>query len=377
MKKRNSIWLIILLGFNFCFAQSDSIKIKNLYDEARGNVYNNPKEALRQIDILIKKSQENVNQLVDIHILKATAYSNLRDNEQALENLNKTYELVNILKKKEQKVSVLHRIASIYQNLKLYDKSLIYLNEAEKIINQFDKKQDKLEAISYNYTVRGLIFKDLNNFESAVDYFNKGIESYNQVENVFVANSNKSVIHYNLGYCYLKTDIKASEKAFTESYRLAQLVGTKILLAYSLKGLGEYYFKINDYKTSNEKLNEAIILFQNLEDPILKRNVYSLVGLNSIALQEWQQYEKADSLSNIYNKKVLDSENKTIGLAIKSIKEEAKKSIKTSSSNIILISIALFIILLIISILFFIKKDKINKKIVKKQEELTTILHKK
>lgn len=376
MRKALFIWLLIYCSFN-CFAQSDSIKIENLYEEAKKNVYKNPKQALKQIESLIKQSNANTDQLVNIYFLKSTAYSNLSDREHALESLTKTYDLVKDLKDNQTKVSVLHRIASIYQNLKLYDKSLNYLNEAEKTIAQIKNKDEKYIAISYNYTIRGLIFKDSNNCSSAMDYFNKGIESYNQIQNKFVSNSNKSVIYYNLGYCYLKTNKNDAEKAFKESYRLAKLTDTKILIAYSLKGLGEYYFKLNEYKISNEKLNEAISLLDNIEDPILKRNIYSLVGLNSIALQEWLQYEKADSLSTLYGKKVRDSENRTISLTIKSLDEEAKSVTKKSLINTIIIGIGSFLVLIFISYFFYKRYIMLNKNILKSQEELISHLNKK
>ncbi|UWX68360.1 hypothetical protein NZD85_07125 [Empedobacter stercoris] len=193
MRKILLMWLM-LYGSFIGFAQSDSIKIKNLYEEAKTNVYKDPKQAIKQIDVLINHSNINAKQLVDIYFLKSTAYSNLRDNEKALEYLNKTYELVNVLENKGQKVAAFHRISSIYHSLKLYDKSLVYLNEAEKTIQNLENRQEKLESVAYNYTVRGLIFKDLNNTNSAINYFNKAIRSYNQIENSFVANSNKSVI---------------------------------------------------------------------------------------------------------------------------------------------------------------------------------------
>ena len=158
--KYSVYFTIFLLNCIFCFGQSDSIELKNIYDVARENIYNNPKKAISQADVLIKNSHGNVGILVDSYFLKANAYSNLRDNEKALFYLNKTYTIVKSLKNDAQKVDVIHRIATIYQNLKLYDKSLSYLNEAEKIISQLKNEDKKFETISYNYTVRGLIFKD-------------------------------------------------------------------------------------------------------------------------------------------------------------------------------------------------------------------------
>lgn len=370
------MWLM-LYGSFIGFAQSDSIKIKNLYEEAKTNVYKDPKQAIKQIDVLINHSNINAKQLVDIYFLKSTAYSNLRDNEKALEHLNKTYELVNVLENKGQKVAAFHRISSIYHSLKLYDKSLVYLNEAEKTIQNLENKQEKLESVAYNYTVRGLIFKDLNNTNSAINYFNKAIRSYNEIENSFVANSNKSVIYYNLGYCYLKTDLNAAEKSFITSYELSKLTATKILIAYSLKGLGEYYFKLNNYETSNKKLNEALIVLGDIDDSVLQRNIYSLIGLNSIAQQEWKQFEKADSLSTLYAKKVLNSENKTISIAVQSLNHEAKVSTKKTLFNAQLVGVFSLFILILMTYVFYSKQKKLNKCILENQEELVDLLRQK
>lgn len=376
MRKILLMWLM-LYGSFIGFAQSDSIKIKNLYEEAKTNVYKYPKQAIKQIDVLITQSNINAKQLVDIYFLKSTAYSNLRDNEKALEHLNKTYELVNVLENKGQKVAAFHRISSIYHSLKLYDKSLVYLNEAEKTIQNLENKQEKLESVAYNCTVRGLIFKDLNNTNSAINYFNKAIRSYNQIENSFVANSNKSVIYYNLGYCYLKTDLNTAEKSFITSYELSKLTATKILIAYSLKGLGEYYFKLNNYETSNKKLNEALIVLGDIDDSVLQRNIYSLIGLNSIAQQEWKQFEKADSLSTLYAKKVLNSENKTISIAVQSLNHEAKVSTKKTLFNAQLVGIFSLFILILMTYVFYSKQKKLNKCILENQEELVDLLRQK
>ncbi|HAR72227.1 tetratricopeptide repeat protein [Empedobacter falsenii] len=374
--KYSVYFTIFLLNCIFCFGQSDSIELKNIYDVARENIYNNPKKAISQADVLIKNSHGNVGILVDSYFLKANAYSNLRDNEKALFYLNKTYTIVKSLKNDAQKVDVIHRIATIYQNLKLYDKSLSYLNEAEKIISQLKNEDKKFETISYNYTVRGLIFKDLNNCETAIDYFNKAIKNYDKINNKFIASSNKSVIYYNLGFCYFKTNVKTSEEAYHKSYELAKKSGTNILIAYSLKGLGEYYFKTNNYETSLDYLNKSLQSLDKTEDPTLKRNIYNLISLNAIAKQDWQLFEEADSLSSIYNKQVVLSETKSVYKAIQSIEEDAnydeKKSLFTSIFTIILS----FIIILLISFLYFRKKKKITSENIALNQELSRLLNK-
>lgn len=374
--KYNIYFTILILSCVMCFGQSDSTKLKNIYQTAKENIYNNPKKSINQADILIKNSNGNIKVLVDSYFIKANAFANLRDNEKALFYLNKTYDIVKNLKNDSQKIDVIHRIAAIYQNLKLYDKSLTYLNEAEKIINQIKDEDKKFETISYNYTVRGLIFKDLNNCETAIDYFNKAIKNYDKINNKFIASSNKSVIYYNLGFCYFKSDPKASEDAYHKSYELAKKSGTNILIAYSLKGLGEYYFKTNNYETSLDYLNKSLQSLNKTEDSTLKRNIYNLISLNAIAKQDWRLFEKADSLSAIYNKHVVSSETKSVYKAIQAVEDEENYNLKNSFFTTIFIVITLSFIALTISVLYFRKKKKITSKNIILHQELTAILNK-
>ncbi len=369
------VLICFLLSYSFAFTQQDSLELKNIYKEAEENIYKDPRKALSQIDILINNHQNDTKLLIDGYFLKSRIYTNLKENEKALLHLEKTYNFVKNTDDYIYKSTILHQIATVFQNLKLYDKSLFYLNEAEQNINLITNQEKKYRAKGYNFIIRGFIFKDLNNCESAINYFSKAIENYDKMSDKFVATSNKSVVYYNLGYCYLNTDLAAAKSSYEKSYSLAKESGTNILVAYSLKGLGEYYFKINDYKESDKNLKDALTYIQKDEDPLLKRNLYNLIALNAVAQQQWQEYDESVRLAYIYNRKLLDTENKSMYYAVQSIDKEAKNSLK-KSFYITIITIALTIsTTLIIMFLFFIKKKKNNLKEKELQQELQTLLN--
>jgi len=148
------------------------------------------------------------------------------------------------------------------------------------------------------------------------------------------------------------------------------------LIAYSLKGLGEYYFKTNNYETSLDYLNKSLQSLNKTEDSTLKRNIYNLISLNAIAKQNWRLFEKADSLSAIYNKHVVSSETKSVYKAIQAVEDEENYNLKNSFFTTIFIVITSSFIVLTISVLYFRKKKKITSKNIILHQELTAILNK-
>ena len=74
---------------------------------------------------------------------------------------------------------------------------------------------------------------------------------------------------------------------------------------------------------------------------------------------------------------MLNSENKTISIAVQSLNHEAKVSTKKTLFNAQLVGVFSLFILILMTYVFYSKQKKLNKCILQNQEELVDLLRQK
>lgn len=359
-------FILFVINMSYTFAKVDTIAINKLYAEAQNNAYNHPYKALEQADYLIKNSKKQDIEIA-AYFIKIKAYSTLRHHEELLDQLKKTFHKVETLNDSSLKIELINKIAGAYQGLKLYDLSIHNLNETLKIIEKEKDPDIRLKNLCYNQVVRGLIYKDLSRCDIAKEYFLQAAKGYAKIKDLYVANANRSVIYYNLGYCYLgETKLDEAKEVFKQSLAYAELSGTNLLKAYSLKGLASYHFEEKKYEQSITYLKEAVVLSKDIDDLTLQRSIETLFYYNYIATNDWKAYESSYANATKLSRTVLIDENESIYASIKANEEELAERKDHLTLKTLFITGILTAIFIVLSLLFF----KNNKKLTLKGKEL-------
>lgn len=364
--------LILLLLCILMNAQN--IPDKALIKKARLEIYDNPDNAIRIGEQLLKK-EHNIQTSIDIYMLLSTANIAKRNFDASLKYILKAKELSQKTNDPKSQANVLTSVAIQYQQMELFSKSLETLNEAELYLAKIpENTPEKYIETATIFAIRGMIYKSQSNPEIALEKFWISIQNFEKVPVKKTTYSNMSVVYYNIGYCYLSLDlIDKAQQAFLQSVNYAQRNHAKSLEAFALKGISEVYKQKHENQAALDLLLKAEELCKNTGDIILNEGIYKEMSDNYLAMGKQDLYR-------VYNKKYLEMSFKRKQNELASInrvidnhnKETAVKSKKLSSSYqyIRIISIVLASILISILLYFIVKIRRQNKTFQKEIQQI-------
>ena len=163
-----------------------------------------------------------------------------------------------------------------------------------------------------------------------------------------------------------ETKLDEAKEVFKQSLAYAELSGTNLLKAYSLKGLASYHFEEKKYEQSITYLKEAVVLSKDIDDLTLQRSIETLFYFNYIAVNDWKAYELSYANAAKLSRTVLIDENESIYASIKANEEELAERKDNLTLKTLFITGILTAIFIVLSLLFF----KNNKKLTLKGKEL-------
>ncbi len=350
---------------------------EQLYKQAISNVYQNPDNSLKMAQKMLK-NEKNQNNIIRLYKLISLSYISKRDYDKSLDWVLKMKELSKTITDSEQKIKILNIIAIQYQQMGLYSKTLEILDEYNKEILLLKDSHFKSYHLGINYAIRGLVYKNQNNNELALEKLTKGLEYLNQVGDYENAIANTSVFLYNIGYCYFYLNkYQEAEKYFRKSAEVAKSVGAESLEAFAYKGLSENFTVLGKHQEAIELLKKSVNLSKKVGDLVLSEGIYKGFSDNYLALQDWSNYE-------VYNKLYAEtkfareqSELASLNKSIDVLNQENNKKIEEQKTKLRIIS---FIIITISSLVFiwfllnFIKHRKRNKILIEKLNQINKIV---
>jgi tetratricopeptide (TPR) repeat protein len=360
--KKNSNYIIFvysLLLTNFLYAQN-SKNCDNIYSKAGALIYSNPDKVIKIGESIVNESGNNVDCEIKGYKLICDAYTSKRNYEKTLEYLNKATGLLRLSNNALLKIAILNKQGIIYHQLKIYDKAIQYLDQAEQAIMEYPIKDSIHNDLGKNFIVRGFIYKEKFNCEIAINFFDRGILELSNVKSKSAYNI-ISIAKYNKGNCFiLLNNNQLAIENFNQSYLAAKILDAKSLQAFANKGIAQVYTLEGNYDGAITKLNEALLLSNEVKDLVLNQEIYKGLSENYLATSQWEKFNIYHSKYQSIQKLIKESERKSISesLDLKKIEITKKLTEETSKINLYLLTLFLGLLLLVFFFSILIKKKR-------------------
>ena len=370
------IFVFSLLLTNFLYAQN-SKNCDNIYNNAGTEIYSNPDKVIKIGESIVNESGDNIDCKIKGYKLICDAYTSKRNYEKTLEYLNKATGLLRLSNNALLKISILNKQGIIYHQLKIYDKAIQYLDQAEQYIMEYPTQDSIHNDLGKNFIVRGFIYKEEFNCDIAINFFDRGISELLKVKTK-PAYSIISIAKYNKGNCYiLLSNNQLAIKNFNESYLAAKMVDAKSLQAFANKGIAQVYTLEGNYAGAIAKLNEALLLSNEVQDLVLNQEIFKGLSENYLATSQWEKFKIYHLKYLNIQKLIKESERKSISESLDLKKIETNKTLADETSSIYIYLLISFLVLLVVILFFFILIKKERKDIVIIKSKIKIVQEKK
>jgi tetratricopeptide (TPR) repeat protein len=377
--KKNSTFLIFavsLLLANSLYSQ-DSKDCDNTLNNASNQIYSNPDKVIKIGEKIVNEADNNIDCKIKGYKLICDAYTSKRNYEKALEYLNKANGLLRLSNNALLKIVILNKQGIIYHQLKIYDKAIQYLDQAEQAIVEYPIKDSIHNDLGKNFIVRGFIYKEEFNCDIAINFFDRGISELLKVKSK-LTNSTISIAKYNKGNCYiLLSNNQLAIENFNQSYLAAKILGAKSLQAFANKGIAQVYTLEGNYDGAIAKLNEALLLSNEVQDLVLNQEIFKGLAENYLATSQWEKFKIYHSKYLTIQKLIKESERKSVSESLNLKKIEIAKKLNEETAKINLYLLTAFLGLLLLTIFFSIIIKKRRKDIVLIKNKINLLLVKK
>jgi len=387
----------------------------------------------------------------DYYYELADSFLQLGQTEKCLELLQKLYQKATLFKDNEGIQNASYSIATVYNKETKYDSAYYYFTKSEKVL--LKKKNENLlgnvkiwkaeilsfkndyvgaeklavEALKFGiekdnnlliyncYLTLGSTLVGLNNYEKAVDYYNKAIEiseklksnpnylsykcqPYNHIANIYVKTHEyeKAIAFAKQGlaianfkktdppiYCYLTNKLayskfklgnKSSLKQFEETLKIGNKINNIPVQITSKTYLGEFYLNKKDYSIANYYLKEGLVQANKnnlFEDELKILKLLTLANPENEFYYTNRYINLKDSLQAVERtsrNKYARIEFETDQIIQEKIVAENKKN--EISKQFILYAIMSALVLLLLLIILYHKNRNIKlEKLFRKQEQ--------
>ncbi len=372
---KNLEYLLLICAFmtnvNTAIGQRpNSSQVDSLLSYGIKNIYENPDESIA-VGMSIYDNPKNLKKKkIKGLMLVSVAYTSKRDYQKALEYINKANELSEGQNDQVLQLEILFRIGTIYQQLKIYDKSIEFMEKVERLSLSFPVRDSVGIFLANSYIVKGFIYKDNLNCDIALEYFDKGIQEYENLKTEH--NTNLSIVYYNRGNCYtLLSEYDSAKISFNKSIAFAESEKAKSLIAFAQKGLAEVYTLEGEYEKAIFLLQTAMEQSFKVGDLILNSTIYKGLFENYLALNQWNNYQKYYDLYVKTRLEITKSERNSISDSIEeNSKSQAEliKNLQSDFSKKLNWAIAV-IVLITLSVLFIERKNRKTIRSLKKRIE--------
>ncbi len=376
------IHIILFLAFSVqasAMAVSEDIpahQVDSILKAISAKVYENPDKSIELGLSVYENENHSLRSRTKALMLVVLAHTSKRNYQKALEYNDLANELSKELNDELLQIEILSRTGILYQQLKIFDKSIEYLEKAEQKALKYPVRDSVSLDLANGYTIRGFIYKDNLNCDIALEFFNKGIEEYKKLEQRN-AKTNLSIVYYNKGNCYIsRSEFDKAKKSFNESLEYAKRQNASSLVSFAEKGMAEVYNLEGKHEDAIVLLKSALSKSKNVGDIILNLGVYKGLFENSLALNQWDEYEKYYKLFLETQLEIKISERNSVSDSIKEnskLLDEDLDKIQTKFKNNFSLIIVLILCCVIIVLLLEIKNKKTTKALQKKIDDLQNI----
>ncbi len=196
------------------------------------------------------------------------------------------------------------------------------VSELENQAIKYEKEGNLLELASCQ-TKLGYLYKEKNNIPKSIEYFQKALKSNESLGNV---NAVKNIC-VNIGLEYAVIDnYDQALVYFKKSLKINEKQGKKPEILADLINIAQVQQNLKNYTESNQNLNRAVSLAQELSDMISLKNCYAILSENSDKLGNQDKAKEYFDLAASIKSHMQKEEVKKFELRTK--QAEAESSVK-------------------------------------------------
>jgi signal transduction histidine kinase len=171
-----------------------------------------------------------------------------------------------------------------------YDSAELVLDQAIKSSQQIGDSSN----IGYCYMTLGNIQYDQTNYDAALNFYFKSLETYKPLENYVGVSS--ALIWIGIIYQYAKSDYSAAIETYQEAIRYADLGNSSLNKSYIFSNLATIYYNQSEYDSALNYYRQSNQIKKQFNDQRGIGNDYNNIG------NVWYELKKYDSALINYEK---------------------------------------------------------------------------
>ena len=310
---------------------SKEVSRDSLKNRAKILIYDRPDESIKIARQLLKDKNE-ADETAQLYMLISNAYIAKRNSDSSLFYILKASDLIRTNALPATKIKIMNSVAVQYQQMELYDRAMESLDKAQEMIRNSDiTEKDRAYNSGFINAVRGMIYRSQSNPSLALEKFKLAVKEFKKLPLDKKSAANLSIIYYNIGNSYLDLEqLQQATSYFLQSEQYALMYSANSLVAYALKGRGLSLFMSRDYEESVRLLSRAENLAEPVGDLVLSEAIYKILANNHLALNNFEKFQRYDSLYSETHKTLEKNELKTLNRYLTT--ESEKIQTQTASS---------------------------------------------
>ncbi|MFX0048895.1 MAG: tetratricopeptide repeat protein [Candidatus Hermodarchaeota archaeon] len=202
-------------------------------------------------------------QLVDVYIVKSSAYCSVYKYEEALalllqsEKMLKSLYLETTIESTKRNAEISCLRAKIYSMMREFDKALEYAEETLILNKKLDLKLGIVESLD----VMKNIYFYLGEFERSLEYLNQCLLRAKEIN--YKAQILNCYTQFGIIYAF-RGEVDSAIEHYNKALAIAKEIDYKFGIAQSLNNLGDLYRKQGRFNLARETLEKSVIIFKEL-----------------------------------------------------------------------------------------------------------------
>lgn len=342
------------------FAQNNK-EIDSLINVGNSFIFKNPKKTIQIGEEILKNKDISNSYKISSYILVANGYSALNEFEKSIEIARKANDLATKINDNTNQIRTLGFIGNQYIRIEMRDEAWHYLDKADKL-SQTVSLPDSMKYLIGNINLlKGFLYKRSLDCEYAIKHFNKAIVEFKKDEGNGFAVANLGQAYNQKGFCFMSINKDSAELSLQKGLKDARKNGAKSLECNALIGLSEIKTSRNEFLSSNQTLDSALLISKEVKQIDMESRIYKLMADNFLALNNFERHLHYKELFASNQSKLTSEAAKSVNELIRK-RNEDKQEIYNSTQNKFnwILSILIFILLgiIILSSYFLFKKSK-------------------
>lgn len=354
------IILILSVLYQFSLAQNNK-EIDSLVTVANSFIFKNPQQTIQIGEEILDRKNISDSYKISSYILIANGYAALNEYEKSIDFAIKANNLSAETKDNVNQIRTLGFIGNQYIRIEMRDEAWHYLDKADKL-SQTASLPDSMKYLIGNINLlKGFLYKRSLDCEYAIKHFNKAIVEFKKDEGNGFAVANLGQAYNQKGFCFMSIDKDSAELSLQKGLADARKNGAKSLECNALIGLSEIKTSRNEFLSSNQTLDSALLISKEIKQIDMESRIYKLMADNFLALNDFEKHLFYKNLFQSNQSKLTSEAAKSVNELIRKRnedKQEIYNSTQTQFNWIFSILIFILSAVIISSTYFLFKKSK-------------------